>query len=125
MEINKLFINQDSLIKKSILIDNIKCQLIYIDSLLGKKPSEVYSLFNEDFIVAYLYIDEYKYFKVYCEEYTFDKENKVHFFEVYAYIDDEEYERSEFVPEKIYSPIESEAELINYIKDLMSRVYFR
>ena len=125
MEINKLFVNQDSLIEKNILIDNIKCQLIYIDSLLGKKPSEVYSLFNEDFIVAYLCIDKHNYFKVCCEEYTFDKEDVVYFFEVYAYIDGEEYERSEFVPEKIFSPIESEAELINYIKDLMSRVYFK
>ena len=125
MEINKLFVNQDSLIKKSILIDNIKCQLIYIDLLLGKKPSEVYSLFNEDFVVAYLHIDEHNYLKVYCEEYVFDKENRTHFFEVYAYIDGEEYERSEFVSEKIFSPIKNEAELINYIKDLMSRVYFR
>ena len=125
MKVNELFINQDSLIKKNILVENIECQLTYIDSLLGKKPSEVYSLFNEDFVVAYLYIDEHNYLKVYCEEYVFDKENRTHFFEVYAYIDGEEYERSEFVSEKIFSPIKNEAELINYIKDLMSRVYFR
>lgn len=124
MEINKLFINQDSLIRKNILVENIKCQLKYINSLLDKKPSEVYSLFNEDFIVAYLHIDEHDYFKVCCEEYAFHKEDVVHFFEVYAYIGGEEYERSEFIPGKIYSPIESEAELIDYIRDLMDRVYF-
>ena len=125
MKVNELFINQDSLIKKNILVENIECQLTYIDSLLGKKPSEVYSLFNEDFVVAYLYIDEHNYFEVFCEEFAFHKEDVVHFFEVCAYIDGEDYTRCEFIPGKIYSPIESEAELINYIKDLMSRLYFK
>ena len=92
---------------------------------MGKKPSKVYSIFKEDSTVAYIGIDEYNYFMVCCEKYAFDKKDVIYFFEVYAYIDGEEYERSEFIPEKIFLPIENEAELINYIKDLMSRVYFK
>lgn len=127
MKINELVVNQISVIKKDIIIENIKCQLTYMGQLLNNSPKKIFSIFKEDSSVACIRISDDIYFEMYCEEIVHDDKEVVYIFEVYSHTEEngEIHTRNEYIPEIISYVIEDEAELVSIIKDLMDRVYFK
>ena len=124
MNLNQIDTKNPSWIQKEIVIKNTKCELSYMEGFLGNAPSELIAIFEEDFCAARIKINENVYFEVYCEEYQCNEEG-VCLFEVYSHIEDAEVRvRSEYIPEKIYTAINSESELISLIKDLIDETYF-
>lgn len=125
MKLNELFVNQESVVSKDIVIKEEKCKLVYLKDILNKYPKEVFSIIKENSPVACIKLKELEY-TLFCEEIYLEKDDVCYRFEVYVdFKDGENYCRTEYIPQTLCEPIENEEELINIIKDLMDYTYFK
>lgn len=125
MNLNQIDTKNPSWIQKEIVIKNTKCELSYMEALLGNAPSELMAVFEEDFYVARIKITDDICFKIFCEEHFCGKDDYIYMFDVYSYIDDGEVRaRSEYINEVLCAAIDNENELISLMEDLMDYTYF-
>lgn len=125
MKLNELFINQESIVKKEIILNGEKCELTYMKDMLNKYAEEVFlnlqkkNITDESILIANIKIKDLEY-KLYCEAISFEKNDISHRFEVYVEgINGENYCRTDYIAEVLCEPIKNEEELIQIIVDLM------